>query len=114
LAACQRYYSKSFDATTTPANNAGTVGAVTFARQATSGSVEPQTLVFNRVTMRVAPTVTLYNPFSGTAGQWSDGSTAGANARIIAQGQNSFVIDNTDVTLAVANAQIQYAADSEL
>jgi hypothetical protein len=115
LAACQRYYQKSFEYSIAPANNTtSTLGALTFARQASSGSVEPQVTMPNRVSMRVAPTVTLYNYFTGTAGQWSDGSTVSANARVLHQAQNSFTVDNTDVALAVANAQIHYTADSEL
>ena len=115
LAACQRYYQKSFEYSIAPANNTtSTLGALTFARQAASGTVEPQVTMPNRVSMRVAPTVTLYNYFTGTAGQWSDGSTVSANARVLHQAQNSFTVDNTDVQIAVANAQIHYTADSEL
>lgn len=115
LAACQRYFQKSFQYSTAPANNASDVaGAISFARQATSGSVEPQVLIVWKVQMRIAPSVTLYNLYSGTAGQWSDGTTTGANARCFNISDSAAPIDNTDVTLAVANASIHYAASAEL
>jgi hypothetical protein len=115
LAACQRYYQKSFNMATAPANaTSDTLGQVTFARQATSGSVEPQVWVQLRVSMRTAPSVVLYNVYAGTAGQWSDGSTVGANARPFNIGENGFPIDNTDVTLSGANWTIHYVASAEL
>ena len=115
LAACQRYFQKSFQLSTAPANNSSdTLGPVTFGRQATSGAVEPQMWIKWKTQMRSAPSVTLYNIYSGTAGQWSDGSTTGANARCFNISDSAAIIDNTDVTLTLANAVIHYAANSEL
>jgi len=115
LAACQRYYQKSFQYSTAPANNTNDpLGPVTFARQATSGAVEPQMWVQWKTQMRSAPSVTLYNLYSGTAGQWTDGSTTGANARCFNISDTAANIDNTDVTITLANAVIHYAASAEL
>jgi hypothetical protein len=115
LAACQRYYHKSFKYVTAPANNASSIeGAVVTARQASSGNVEPQNYLVWKVQMRTAPTVTLYNVYSGTTGQWSDGSTVSSNARAFNLSDSAGNIDNTDVALNYANAVIHYQADAEL
>jgi hypothetical protein len=67
LAACQRYYAKSYDIATAPATATQT------------GSIAIETADYNGshwlyirfpVAMRVAPTITLYSPTTGTAGQW--------------------------------------------
>ncbi len=115
LAACERYYQKTFKQATAPANNTGDVdGEIIIGRQATSGSFEPQVWVSLRSVMRTAPVVTLYNIYSGTAGQWSDGSTTGANARAFNIGDRGFTIDNTDTALSAFNMVIHYAATAEL
>ena len=115
LAACQRYYQKSFKSATAPANNASSVeGAVTVGRQATSGNIEPQIYIIWKVQMRIAPSVTLYNVYSGTSGQWSDGTTVSANARAFNLSDTAGNIDNTDVAINYANAVIHYEASAEL
>jgi hypothetical protein len=115
LALCQRYYQKSFDQGTTPANAASPNGQVYYTRQAASGNVEPTAWVKLSPSMRTAPSVTLYNPYSSSpAGQWSDGSTASANARTINGSDSGFTIDNTDVAYSTTNFAIQYAASAEL
>jgi hypothetical protein len=67
LAACQRYYAKSYDIATAPATTTQT------------GSIAIETADYNGshwlyirfpVAMRSAPIVTLYSPTTGTAGQW--------------------------------------------
>ena len=116
LTACQYYCRKSFPIGTAPANNAGGGGAVTVGNAPKSGSFEPQ-LWITFPSMRVAPTVTLYNPGSGTAAQWWDGvSASSANARAFNATESSFIIDNTDVTLAwsARDATIHYLATAEL
>ena len=115
LAACHRYYHKSFKYATAPANNASSVeGAVTVGRQATSGNIEPQIYIIWKVQMRTAPSVTLYNVYSGTSGQWSDGTTVSANARAFNLSDTAGNIDNTDVAINYANAVIHYEASAEL
>ncbi len=115
LAACQRYYQKSFDQGTTPANGTSANGQVYYNRQAASGSIEPTVWVKLSPTMRTAPTVALYNPYlASPGGQWSDGSISSANARTINLSDSGFTIDNTDVTYSTTNFAIQYSASSEL
>ena len=81
-----------------------------------SGNYEPSITWRYPVDMRSAPTITLYNPGSGTAGQWdAGGGVAGANARSLFTGTSSTVIDNTDTTLTGTNGwRIQATASSEL
>jgi hypothetical protein len=73
LALCQRYYEKSFDIGTAPAQAAGTAGASTMT-QATAASLANygwQTPY--KVTKRAAPSlVTLYNPVVANANAYND------------------------------------------
>jgi len=115
LAACQRYYQKSFSYATAPADGSNNPGQIYTTRQASSGSYDPTASVFLKVTMRTAPTVTLYNSFAASpAGQWSDGSTSGAAARAFSIGDNTFTLDNTDNAITAANQGIHYVASAEL
>jgi len=114
LAACQRYYQKTFDQGTTPGNAVTPNGQVYFTRQATSGTVEPSQFVKISPTMRTAPSVTLYNPYLSTAGQWSDGSTNSANARTINNSDSGITIDNTDTAITGQNFGIHYVLSAEL
>ena len=115
LAACQRYYQKSFDQATAPVNGTSANGQVYYNRQAASGSIEPTVWVKLSPTMRTAPSVALYNPYlASPGGQWSDGSISSANARTINLSDNGFTIDNTDVTYSTTNFAIQYSASAEL
>jgi hypothetical protein len=100
---------------TAPANNAGGGGAVTASNAPKSGSYEPQVWV-SFPSMRTAPTVTLYNPGSGTSAQWWDGVSAStANARAFNATESSFIVDNTDVTMAsTRDFSIHYLATAEL
>jgi len=115
LALCQRYYCKTFNIGTTPANNAATEGAFMLGRLST-GDYEPSVTWRYPVEMRVGPTITLYNPESGTSGQWSaGGGTTSSNARSLFIGTSSAVIDNTDVAITGAYGwRIQATASAEL
>ena len=115
LQLCQRYYCKTFNIGTTPANNAATEGAFMLGRLST-GDYEPSVTWRYPVEMRVGPTITLYNPESGTSGQWSaGGGTTSSNARSLFIGTSSAVIDNTDVAITGASGwRIQATASAEL
>jgi len=110
LALCQRYYQKSFNQGTAPAN--GNANGVQISLM---NGQEPQVSLPLPVTMRASPTVTLYNPYTGTSGQWSNSSLVSANARAVSSSDQHIGIDNTDVTLTGwGYAEIQWAASSEL
>jgi hypothetical protein len=109
---CQRYYQKTFNQSTAPANNVGT----SYLQISLLNGQDPQITFPLPVIMRSAPTVTLYNPFfSSPAGQWSNGSSSSSNARSLNLSDSTMQIDNTDVTLSGwGNAGINYAASAEL
>ena len=115
LALCQRYYCKTFSMSVVPGNNVASEGAFMLG-SISSGNYEPSVTWRYPVEMRAAPSITLYNPGSGTAGQWdAGGGVAGANARALFIGTSSAVIDNTDTTLAGGNGwRIQATASIEL
>jgi hypothetical protein len=112
LALCQRYYQKTFNQSTVPVNN---IGAAYLQISLMNGQ-EPQITFPLPVTMRTAPSVTLYNPyFSSPTGQWSQGSLSSSNARTLNLTDGTMTIDNTDVTLSGwGSAGINYAASAEL
>jgi hypothetical protein len=112
LGLCQRYYQKTFNQSTVPVNN---IGAAHLQISLMNGQ-EPQITFPLPVTMRTAPSVTLYNPyFSSPTGQWSQGSLSSSNARTLNLTDGTMTIDNTDVTLSGwGSAGINYAASAEL
>ena len=85
LARCQRFFAKSFPQATTPAQNAGVTGAVSFPQVVGASTAMTLPAVTFPATMRAAPTVTLFNP-----------SAANAQARNVGTG--------TDCTLTSATA----------
>lgn len=122
LAMCQRYYCKTFDVTTAPAQNSTSVGAIWGSVRAFGGAAgsswEPQAMWFFPVTMRAAPTVTVYAAYAGiTSGQWGNSSSvSAANTRVLNTGMTSAVIDNTGNTVAFGSnsPNIQLTASIEL
>ena len=66
LALCQRYYWKTFPLETAPAQNAGVTGALGFGVLLTSGNATYVGTAFP-VTMRIAPTMTSFNPSAANA-----------------------------------------------
>jgi hypothetical protein len=115
LALCQRYFCKTFDIGTAPGNNVATVGSFMLGAL-TVVNYEPSITWRYPVEMRAAPTITLYNPETGTSGQWSaGGGTVSANARSLFTGTSATVIDNSDTTIAGGSSwRIQAASSAEL
>jgi hypothetical protein len=114
LALCQRYYQKSFPQATAPVNNSGFAYIQTTLKYG-SANAEPQVQIVFPVAMRAAPSATLYNPFTGTAAQWTDGISVSANARALNLSEFGMQIDNTDVVLNWNSAaSIAYAVAAEL
>jgi hypothetical protein len=72
LQLCQRYYAKTFALGTKPADNAGSFGNLA----SNTGTFSTGAALVGRwqfpVAMRAAPTITFYNPTTGTAGFWGD------------------------------------------
>jgi len=114
LALCQRYFQKTFPPSTVPANNTGNDGA--FMGMGLMGSnSEPITNWYFPVQLRTTPTVTLYNPGSGTAGNWGNGGNTGSTARTVRSTANIATIDNSGNTLSSGvQWNIQAIASAEL
>jgi hypothetical protein len=92
---CLKRFCKTFPTGTTPANNAGFTGSLP--GQTIVGSIDPEITWRFPVTMgKATPTITLYNPSSGTTGQWRGLAATLANARSYYTSENGTVIDNTD------------------
>jgi hypothetical protein len=113
LAMCQRYYCKTFDIGTAPGNNVSGVGEL-LGLNILSGTYEPGQSWRFPVAMRAAPTVTMYNPGAGTAGQWYDGTNSSANARAFNPGTSGVWFDNSGTGLGGARYRIQAVAAIEL
>lgn len=87
LRKAQRYYCKTFPYATAPAQNAGTAGAINYIVQVgtTVASAIPWTFP---TPMRIAPTVTFYNPSAANTSWRSITRTADNGASSIPVGQN--------------------------
>lgn len=112
LTLCQRYYCKTFDTDTTPADYVTFNGAVS-GYSADSGYVK--TNFVYPVEMRTVPTITTYNPGSGgTAGYWrsnSDVLSSGPNVQHTSTRQCSVAVN---ASMAGNYVNIHAAADAEL
>jgi hypothetical protein len=100
LALCQRYYAKTFPQNVAPANGLGTNYFLGYSPNSTN----PSTIWKFPVTMRSAPTLTLFNDrVGGTAGQWTNGTIDGANGRALGSSTEFVMFDNTAVPVAASN-----------
>jgi len=110
LGLCQRYFAKTFDRNVVPADNAGFEGAIGIHR--TTLDYMCANWQFP-VTMRAAPTVTTYNPSSGTAGHWYSGSGTIAS-QVLNEGEAMATIDSTGFGVSGTVHSIHATADAEL
>jgi hypothetical protein len=96
IALCQRYFCKTFEIGTAPNNNITSTGSLKGATRHGS-ALEPSANWKFPISMRTNPTVTLYNPGSGTAGQWSADGTATSSSTARSQwiGTEGCAMDNT-------------------
>ena len=109
LQACHRYYVKTFDDQTAPAQNAGITNAAN-----ARATVTAQPIQFNWClpeTMRVTPTVTTYNPTAANA-NWYANPTSPTVAVIA--GTEVISIFGTTNTLAGNGYYIHVTASAEL
>ena len=120
LARCMRYYEKSFDYATAPAQNAGPSGCVRWSQTLTAVQSQGGNNILFKVTKRIDPpigTFLLYNP-SAANGQPRNESIGAdcSGAGLFSIGQNSA---NVVFTTAAASAQgqsiaVHWVADAEL
>jgi hypothetical protein len=121
LAACQRYYEKSYNQATAPAQGASTSNVQPIGVAYTTGVVRVGNVLF-KVTKRTAPVVTLYNTnvianganWAYYAGGWGTPTSTSA-ATIL---QTGFLVDISKTsTFTAQNAYMtdgDWAADAEL
>lgn len=107
-------FCQTFNYGTEAANNATVNGA--FMHGDSASNYEPSVTWRYPVEMNHAPDITLFNPESGSTGQWSaGGGVVGSGGRALFIGTSSCVCDNTDTVLAGGNGwRIQLTADCEL
>jgi hypothetical protein len=112
---CQRYFNKTFNYATAPANGAGHTwaGALGWDSRITTQSANVNWQY--PVAMRALPTGTLYNTRTGgAAGQWTTGGSDSANARFLTTSETTCFIDNTGTALGAASWGIWATADAEI
>ena len=120
LAACQRYYAKSYEnGVAVPTNSSA--GGLNFANAgATTPNLTYLTTVRLPVTMRTAPTVTIYSFTSSQTGRVSDGAGTdlAAGSGTLNLGSNQiFTVQNSSggaITAAQGGFVFHYAASAEL
>lgn len=79
LSLCERYFKKTFALETAPANNAGLANAICHRNPSVTNNNFSENWDLN---MRATPSITTYNPSSGTSGYWytDDNATSIASA----------------------------------
>jgi hypothetical protein len=116
LAACQRYYEKSYAQATAPGTSSSTSNSELFmALVALSGSNLRQMSRF-KVTKRVSPTVTLYSSNNGATGNWyNEGTTTNVAAVAYNIGDIGFQSYQSAGTTNATNVLLwHYTAEAEL
>jgi hypothetical protein len=113
LAACQRYYEKSYPVGTAPGNTSSQGVEVFYSRSADALTRYP---VRFRVTKRVAPTtLTNYAAVSGTPNMWRNVTASSDLAASTTNiGDCGFTSYPTSSTSATAEYQFHWTADAEL
>lgn len=117
LTLCKRYYEKSFNYATAPAQNAGTSTGETVSAAIVGGANPSRWHVPFKVGKRAAPTVTFYNPSAANA-QVRDLSAAAdcSASSAINIGEGSFAVDTTGNagTAAGNRLAIHWTADTRI
>lgn len=122
LALCQRYYEKSFDVGTAPAQNAGLTNAIRLGQLRAGTSVNEhcgQPISYQRVKRydsNAAPTVTTFNPSAANAQIRNVTDSAdGANTTVVQNNKHGFSI-SYDTSAAGARGEqyaIHYTCDAD-
>jgi hypothetical protein len=109
LALCQRYYEKTFAQSIAPVdNNANTWENALGCSVMGNINVCPVTMWQFKRTKRAIPTMVLYNPSTGTTGQFNDGSIVTGNALAYHVGTDRAVIANGGVLESSSAATSQF------
>lgn len=117
LMLCCRYYQKTFDYDTAPAQNAGAAGAHYYTPIIAGATAWNGPYASLRPKMRIAPTVTFYNPSATNAFARNFSRSTNATATAASgTGQNGFGISTTGIAgWALGDlVGVHYTADAEL
>lgn len=117
LAMVERYYEKSFEYATAPAQNAGTTGAFRHPAVVAAAAVNRLAAVPFRARKRATPTVTLYNPSAANAQVRDANAVADCTSSSAASvSETQFAVNCTGAAgTAVGNALIyHWTADARL
>lgn len=116
LSRCQRYYQKSFDYGTAPAQNAGTTGAP-MAQQVGGAASFLAISIFPQQRFRTTPTITTYNPSAANAQirNMAAGTDCTATTSNVAN-DRYFIIQGLTAagSAAVQTNSVHWTADAEL
>jgi len=116
LAACQRYYIKSYAQATAPATATNTVGAFAFAAVNATATDNRANVRFP-VNMRGTPTITVYSSSTGTSSKIFNENTAtdlGGTAQFIGESGFHAYVSSGSVTGSGTVLIFHYVASSEL
>jgi hypothetical protein len=111
---CQRYFEKSFDQTTAPAQNVGSIqGGISTSGVSTSINTLLGYATF-AAEKRAVPTMTTFNPFAAGSG-WSQAGSLDLASNIYSVGTRAISIRvNGAPTLTNTNHAIHWTASAEL
>jgi len=113
LAACQRYFCKTFPLATAPASNAGQAGAYLAGRAYGAQAIAYVFYWQFPVSMRATPTITTYSP-SAAGSAWFDEDGAAKTAAVGNTSNNATSIYNSATATPNKNALIHATAEIEL
>lgn len=99
LAACQRYFFKTFDYATAPVQNLGSVTGALGYRVTVAGTGNYVAMLSYPVLLRTTPTITYYNPGAANA-KWRnyDDPADSGDAVTTSNGQRGIAVNNAQVT----------------
>ena len=109
---CRRYYRKSFEQGTAPAENSGTATGAAFAISHVASATFGTRVEFDN-SMRVLPTVTTYNPVAANANWRDTTNNADRAATASTRSENGFVLTGASGAAGASNF-IHWQAVSEL
>lgn len=111
LAACQRYFEKSY-VQEQPLGALVTSGTIS-AHSNSSGTLNLHPTISYKVTKRVSPTLTFYSPATGTSGVWRDTTTASDRAVVSIYSGDAYAILSVASVPAGSLVHGHYAADAD-
>ena len=115
LAACQRYYLKSYNQETAPATASNSVGNFQFQALSATPTASRANVRFP-VTMRTSPTITVYSTNSGTSAKlYNEAAAVDLDALTQYIGQTGFTVYPNSGTPTLGNPLlVHYVASAEL